>query len=61
MPTTEATIETDSTELLRTLIRNACVNTGEESSGRVAKLRRAGGASAGSGLSCSATPRLRGA
>ena len=33
MSTTEATIETESTELLRTLIRNACVNTGEESSG----------------------------
>jgi hypothetical protein len=29
----EAAIERESTELLRTLIRNGCVNTGETSSG----------------------------
>jgi len=29
----EARIETEATELLRTLIRNACVNTGEAASG----------------------------
>ena len=30
---TASDVEVQSTELLRTLIRNACVNTGEESSG----------------------------
>lgn len=53
MPTTEATIETESTELLRTLIRNACVNTGEESSGGEARSCDAlESYFAGSGLSC---------
>ena len=33
----EQTIETESTELLRTLIRNGCVNTGEASSGHEAR------------------------
>ena len=53
MPTTEATIETESTELLRTLIRNACVNTGEESSGGESRSCDAlESYFAGSGLSC---------
>jgi acetylornithine deacetylase/succinyl-diaminopimelate desuccinylase-like protein len=53
MPTTEATIETESTELLRTLIRNACVNTGEESSGGESRSCDAlESFFAGSGLSC---------
>jgi acetylornithine deacetylase/succinyl-diaminopimelate desuccinylase-like protein len=53
MPTTEATIERDSTELLRTLIRNACVNTGEEASGGESRSCDALEAFfAGSGLSC---------
>ncbi|HYN63443.1 MAG TPA: M20/M25/M40 family metallo-hydrolase, partial [Candidatus Limnocylindrales bacterium] len=52
-PTTEATIETESTELLRTLIRNACVNTGEEASGGESRSCDALEAFfAGSGLSC---------
>src|SRR5437660_865405 len=49
----EATIERESTELLRTLIRNGCVNTGEASAGhedrRVDALEEF---FAGSGLSC---------
>ena len=49
----EARIETEATELLRTLIRNACVNTGEAGSGHeersVAALEDY---FAGSGLSC---------
>jgi acetylornithine deacetylase/succinyl-diaminopimelate desuccinylase-like protein len=49
----EARIETEATELLRTLIRNACVNTGEAASGHeersVAALEDY---FAGSGLSC---------
>ena len=53
MPTTEATIETESTELLRILIRNACVNTGEEASGGESRSCDALEAFfAGSGLSC---------
>ena len=53
MSTTEATIETESTELLRTLIRNACVNTGEESSGGESRSCDAlESYFAGSGLSC---------
>ncbi len=53
MPTAEATIETESTELLRTLIRNACVNTGEESSGGESRSCDALEAFfAGSGLAC---------
>jgi acetylornithine deacetylase/succinyl-diaminopimelate desuccinylase-like protein len=51
--TDEARIETEATELLRTLIRNACVNTGEAASGHeersVAALEDY---FAGSGLSC---------
>ena len=53
MPTTDATIETESTELLRTLIRNACVNTGEESSGGESRSCDAlESYFAGSGLAC---------
>ena len=49
----EQTIETESTELLRTLIRNGCVNTGEASSGHEARSVDAlEGFFAGSGLSC---------
>jgi acetylornithine deacetylase/succinyl-diaminopimelate desuccinylase-like protein len=49
----EAAIETESTELLRTLIRNACVNTGEASSGHEARSVDAlEDFFAGSGLSC---------
>jgi len=51
--TDEARIETEATELLRTLIRNACVNTGEAASGHeersVAALEDF---FAGSGLAC---------
>ena len=53
MPTIEATLETESTELLRTLIRNACVNTGEEASGGESRSCDALETFfAGSGLSC---------
>jgi acetylornithine deacetylase/succinyl-diaminopimelate desuccinylase-like protein len=53
MPTTDATLETESTELLRTLIRNACVNTGEEASGGESRSCDALETFfAGSGLSC---------
>jgi acetylornithine deacetylase/succinyl-diaminopimelate desuccinylase-like protein len=49
----EATIERESTELLRTLIRNACVNTGEASSGHEDRSVDAlEDFFAGSGLSC---------
>jgi len=53
MPDESTAIETQSTELLRTLIRNGCVNTGEAASGHedrsVAALEDF---FAGSGLSC---------
>src|SRR5258705_5289368 len=53
MPTTDDTLETESTELLRTLIRNACVNTGEEASGGESRSCDALETFfAGSGLSC---------
>jgi acetylornithine deacetylase/succinyl-diaminopimelate desuccinylase-like protein len=46
-------VETESTELLRTLIRNACVNTGEASSGHEQRSVEAlEDFFAGSGLSC---------
>ena len=49
----EATIERESTELLRTLIRNGCVNTGEASSGHEDRSVDAlEDFFAGSGLSC---------
>src|ERR1700752_2627292 len=49
----EARIETEATELLRTLIRNACVNTGEASSGHEDRSVDAlEDYFAGSGLSC---------
>ncbi|HTO12098.1 MAG TPA: M20/M25/M40 family metallo-hydrolase [Candidatus Binatia bacterium] len=49
----EAAIERESTELLRTLIRNACVNTGEASSGHEDRSVDAlEDFFAGSGLSC---------
>jgi len=49
----EAAIERESTELLRTLIRNACVNTGEASSGHEGRSVDAlEDFFAGSGLSC---------
>ena len=49
----EQAIETESTELLRTLIRNGCVNTGEVSSGHEARSVDALEAFfAGSGLAC---------
>ena len=49
----EAAIERESTELLRTLIRNACVNTGEASSGHEDRSADAlEDFFAGSGLSC---------
>jgi len=49
----ETAIETESTELLRTLIRNGCVNTGEASSGHEARSVDAlEDFFAGSGLSC---------
>src|SRR5207302_4479025 len=49
----EQAIETESTELLRTLIRNGCVNTGEASSGHEARSVDALEAFfAGSGLAC---------
>src|SRR5262249_928744 len=51
--TEDSAIETQATELLRTLIRNGCVNTGEPSSGHE---ERSGAALedffAGTGLSC---------
>jgi acetylornithine deacetylase/succinyl-diaminopimelate desuccinylase-like protein len=47
------TVETEATELLRTLIRNACVNTGEAGSGHEARSVDAlEDYFAGSGLSC---------
>jgi len=49
----ETAIETEATELLRTLIKNGCVNTGEASSGHEAKSVDAlEDFFAGSGLSC---------
>ncbi|HET7340594.1 MAG TPA: M20/M25/M40 family metallo-hydrolase [Methylomirabilota bacterium] len=49
----ERAIESESTELLRTLIRNACVNTGEAASGQEARSVEAlEDFFAGSGLSC---------
>ena len=49
----EARIETEATELLRTLIRNACVNTGEAASGHEERSVAAlDDYFAGSGLSC---------
>lgn len=49
----DAAIETQATELLRTLIRNACVNTGDLASGQEAKSVDAlEDFFAGSGLSC---------
>jgi acetylornithine deacetylase/succinyl-diaminopimelate desuccinylase-like protein len=49
----DVAVETESTELLRTLIRNACVNTGEPTSGHEARSVDALEAYfAGSGLSC---------
>ena len=52
-PSTETTIERDATELLRTMIRNACVNDGTQASGQ--EVRNADALEAyfaGSGLSC---------
>jgi acetylornithine deacetylase/succinyl-diaminopimelate desuccinylase-like protein len=49
----EAAIETQATELLRTLIRNGCVNTGEASSGQeVRSVDALEDFFAGSGLAC---------
>src|SRR5437773_11743304 len=49
----DASVEIEATELLRTLIRNGCVNTGEEASGQEAKSVDAlEDYFAGSGLSC---------
>jgi acetylornithine deacetylase/succinyl-diaminopimelate desuccinylase-like protein len=49
----DVTVETEATELLRTLIRNGCVNTGEASSGHEARSVDAlEDYFAGSGLSC---------
>ena len=49
----ERMLETEATELLRTLIRNACVNTGEVASGHESKSVEAlEDYFAGSGLSC---------
>jgi acetylornithine deacetylase/succinyl-diaminopimelate desuccinylase-like protein len=49
----DVTVETEATELLRTLIRNACVNTGEASSGHETRSVDAlEDYFAGSGLSC---------
>jgi acetylornithine deacetylase/succinyl-diaminopimelate desuccinylase-like protein len=51
--TQETTLETQATELLRTLIRNGCVNTGDAASGHEERSVDAlEDFFAGSGLSC---------
>ena len=49
----DVSLETEATELLRTLIRNGCVNTGDPASGHEDRSVDAlEGYFAGSGLSC---------